>query len=140
MSGPGKERTNIQFSSLGKQHAIMKILSVNLNGLRLRSDKVLTCVQENNIDVLCLQEVHSLNDQERHDFEKRARNIGYKWRYRNNCETKSSKMSIQHIKMDNLFSNNRLTHIKVTSKEVYHILSIYASRNVTHRSKEKILL
>ena len=53
----------------------MNILSINVNGLRLRTDKVLTCIQENNFYILCLQVVYS--DQERYDFEKKARGIGY---------------------------------------------------------------
>ena len=119
----------------------MKILSLNVNGLRLRPDKVLTCVQENNIDTLCLQEVHTLSDQEKHDFEKKVRGIGF---FDTNggftgtgivVRQNIQNMGIEHVKTDNPYLRNRLTHLKITSKEIFHVISVYAPPNVTQKRR-----
>ena len=55
----------------------MKVISVNVNGLKLRKEQVLKYVHENNIDILCLQEVHRFDASERHEFDKNIKGIGF---------------------------------------------------------------
>ena len=42
----------------------MKVLSVNVNGLKIRKEQALKYVHEHNIDILCLQEVHRFDASE----------------------------------------------------------------------------
>ena len=118
------------------------MLSINMNGLRLRQDKIQTCLHENNIDVLCLQDVHSFNEREMHEFEKKARGVGFfdtKGGYTGTgviVRQSLQNMGIEHVKIDNPSLENRVTHLKITSNETFHILSVYGPPNRTQKSFE----
>ena len=55
----------------------MKVLSVNVNGFKLRKEQVLKYVHEYSIDILCLQKVHRFDARTQHEFDKNVRGIGF---------------------------------------------------------------
>ena len=79
--------------------------------------------------------MHSFNEREMHDFEKKARGVGYfntKGGYTGTgviVRQSLQNMGIEHVKIDNPILENRLTHLKITSNETFHIISVYGSPN-----------
>ena len=55
----------------------MKVLSVNVNGLKFRKEQVLKYVHGHNIYILYIQEVHRFDASEQHEFDKNVRGIGF---------------------------------------------------------------
>ena len=43
---------------------MVRVATVNVNGLEHKIQKTVNMVQQNNIDILCFQEVHILSDQQ----------------------------------------------------------------------------
>ena len=88
-----------------------------------------------NIDILCLQEVQRIDASEQHEFDKNVKGIGI---FNTNVgfigtaivvRQNIQKLKIEHMEINNNILNERLTHIKITSKETLHALSVYAPPN-----------
>ena len=114
---------------------MLRIATVNVSGLEQTIQKTVNMVQQNNIDILCFQEVHILSDQQRNVRENDLKGI----LYCNACEQRSGTailvrkysaiFKIEHLKITNYALINRITHIRIHTNKIIDIVSIYAPAN-----------
>ena len=113
----------------------MKIATINVNGLKNRKQGLIKIINDNVLDVICIQEVHKIDKDEVSDIEKETSGIlfldttsGYLGTgilIRRNIQ----KLQLKHIEINKENLKNRLTHIQITSKIVINILSVYCPAN-----------
>ena len=118
---------------------MVRVATVNVNGLEQKIQKTVNMVQHNNIDILCFQEVHILSDQQRHVLENDLKGILYcnaseQWSGTAILVRKySTNFKIEHLKITNYALINRITHIRIHTNKIIDIVSIYAPANREHR-------
>ena len=110
----------------------MKIISANVNGFKLRASQIQNFIVEQNLDLMAFQELHFLEEDFVHNFEKEVKGtffINSKERFkgtgiliRNNLQS----LKTEHIEIKENIFQNRITHIKITAKDAINFISIYA--------------
>ena len=53
----------------------MKIATININGLKNRKQELIKIINDNLLDVICIQEVHKIDQNDVHDIEKETSGI-----------------------------------------------------------------
>ena len=110
----------------------MKIASINVNGLRHRKSELIKLINDNFIDILCIQEIHKIEQPDVHDIEKATSGVLYLdtdvgWLgtgilLRRNAQN----LQIKHKDTISLILKHRLTHIQLVSKDTINFLCVYA--------------
>ena len=122
---------------------IMKIISANVNGFKLRASQIQNFIVEQNLDLMAFQELHFLEEDFVHNFEKEVKGtffINSKERFkgtgiliRNNLQS----LKTEHIEIKENIFQNRITHIKITAKDAINFISIYAPSGQEDLQKQK---
>ena len=55
----------------------MKITLINVNGLKHRKQGLIKLINDNSIDILCIQEIHKIEQPDVHDIEKATLGVLY---------------------------------------------------------------
>ena len=56
----------------------MKIATQNINGLECKKNKLIEIFKQNDLDILCLQEIHNINSETINFIEKQILLVSYK--------------------------------------------------------------
>ena len=56
---------------------MINLITVNVNGLKHRPEHLYRIIYENNIDIICLQEVHDFSSEQVHNLEKKLQGTFY---------------------------------------------------------------
>lgn len=111
----------------------MKILSINVNSLKNKKDKLIEKINKNNFDIINFQEIKS-NDNEIYlkEIENKTNGIfflnsnlnihGVGILVRNNLLN----FKIKQLEVNENCFKNRITHIQIQSSEIINIINIYA--------------
>ena len=105
----------------------MRIATWNINSVRLRIHHVLRFIKEQNIDILCLQETKSLNENfPREEFKK----IGFKYQYFRGEKSYNgvailSKLKLGECSYVNWCNRNDTRHISVQLNQVTALHNFY---------------
>ena len=94
---------------------MVRLASVNVNGLEKHQDKVIDFVKSNNIDVLCLQEIHLMDRECIDQIEKAVKGV----LFYNEAQWSGTgiilrnfftNLRIEYLNIDNIVLINRITH------------------------------
>ena len=111
----------------------MKIITININGLKKHHLLLIQYILKNNIDICCIQEVLcKRNDSIFNKIEKETKGIFYvnsNYHQHGTAILIRGKLLDSNIKnidiQENIF-NNRLVHIQIKTEEIINIFNIYA--------------
>ena len=56
----------------------MKIATQNINGLECKKNKLIEIFKQNDLDILCLQEIHNINSETINFIEKQTKSFSFK--------------------------------------------------------------
>ena len=109
----------------------MRFGTININDLTKRQNQVINFVQDNDIDVLFVQEVHLIGKEDVHKIENEVSGITYlnsqsQWTRTAKIIRKNlQNLQINRVENDKIRLQNRLTHIQVITQETLNIISVY---------------
>ena len=117
---------------------MVRLASVNVNGLEKHQDKVIDFVKNNNIDVLCLQEIHLTDKKCIDQIEKAVKGV----LFYNEAQWSGTgiilrnfftNLRIEHLKIDNIVLVSRITHLRIHSDIDIDIVSVYANSDSKYK-------
>ena len=111
----------------------MKILSINVNSLRNKKEKIINIINKNNYDVINFQEIKSNNNEMYlKEIENKTNGIfflnsnihihGVETLIRNN----QLNFKIKQLEINENCFKNRIVHIQIQSPEIINIINVYA--------------
>ena len=111
----------------------MKIITLNINGLKKQHSLLIQYILKNDIDICCIQEVLCKNNESIFNkIEKETKGIFY---VNSNFSQHGTAIlirgklldsNIKHIDIQENIFNNRLVHIQIKTEEIINIFNIYA--------------
>ena len=113
---------------------MVRLATVNVNGLVRYSEKVVDLLNNSNIDILCIQETHLVSDEYKNKIEKETKGI----LFLNQAQWSGSavlirnfltNIKIDHLKINDPVIQNRVTHLRIHSDSNIDIISVYANAN-----------
>ena len=114
----------------------MRIASVNVNGLDNKKNAAINLINQNNLDIICLQETHKISNENFNLIEKETNTFGFISTptgplrdYRGVAiliGRKLQQYQIQNITIDIPTLRYRVMHISILAEEKIHIVNVYA--------------
>ena len=114
----------------------MRIASVNVNGLDNKKNAAINLINQNNLDIICLQETHKISTENFNLIEKETNTFGFISTptgplrdYRGVAiliGRKLQQYQIQNITIDIPTLRYRVMHISILAEEKIHIVNVYA--------------
>ena len=114
----------------------MKIATININGLDSRKNTLIQYMNQNNLDIYCLQETHKISLQNFNYIEKNTNTLGFistASKVENDYRGVAvligrslQQFKIQNINIDIPSLKHRMMHISILAEEEINIINIYA--------------
>ena len=114
----------------------MRIASINVNGLDNKKNAAINLINQNNLDIICLQETHKISTENFNLIEKETNTFGFISTptrplrdYRGVAiliGRKLQQYQIQKITIDIPNLRYRVMHISILAEEIIHIVNVYA--------------
>ena len=114
----------------------MRIASINVNGLDNKKNAAINLINQNNLDITCLQETHKISTENFNLIEKETNTFGFistptgpLRNYRGVAiliGRKLQQYQIQNITIDIHNLRYRVMHISILAEEKIHIVIVYA--------------
>ena len=114
----------------------MKIATINVNGLDSRKNTLIQYMNQNNLDIYCLQETHKISLQNFNYIEKNTNTLGFistASKVENDYRGVAvligrslQQFKIQNLNIDIPSLKHRMMHISILAEEEINIINIYA--------------
>ena len=114
----------------------MKIATINVNGLDSRKNTLIQYMNQNNLDIYCLQETHKISLQNFNYIEKNTNTLGFistASKVENDYRGVAvligrslQQFKIQNLNIDIPSLKHRMMHISILAEEEINIINVYA--------------
>ena len=111
---------------------MINIISVNVNGLKHRTNQLCQLIYDHKSEIVCIQEVHDFSNEQVHDLEKKLKATIYLNSHKGWTGTgiilrgKLQNLTTKHLDVNQIPLQNRVTHIQIKAKRIIDLISIYA--------------
>ena len=89
----------------------MKIATQNINGLECKKNKLIEIFKQNDLDILCLQEIHKINSETINFIEKQTKSFSF-------IQTNSTKNTMRNFCGVAIFVGKRLHGFKIKEHDI----------------------
>ena len=106
----------------------MKIATQNINGSECKKNKLIEIFKQNDLDILCLQEIHDINSETINFIEKQTKSFSF-------IQTNSTKTTMRNFCVVAIFVGKRLHGFKIKEHDInsnslkYRVMHIFADQH-----------